>query len=109
MSAVFELGAMNHVGVAVPSIEKAIEHYARVFDVIATPIKELPEQGVKVAFINLPTGQVELIEPLGEKSPINKFLERNPLGGQHHICSSTLSIATPALPTSPETRGWSLS
>ena len=86
MRAAFELGAMNHVGVAVPSIEKAIEHYAGVFDVSATPIKELPEQGVKVAFINLPTGQVELIEPLGEKSPINKFLERNPLGGQHHIC-----------------------
>jgi len=46
----------------------------------------LAPQGVKYAFVNLPTGQVELIEPYGETSPIIKFLERNPKGGQHHMC-----------------------
>lgn len=83
----FKLGAINHVGVAVPSIEDAIGRYREVFEIDAiTPIMELPAQGVKVSFVNLPTGQIELIEPLGESSPIVKFLERNPLGGQHHIC-----------------------
>ena len=51
-----------------------------------TEPKALPPQGVTYAFVNLPSGQVELIEPYGEKSPILKFLERNPKGGQHHIC-----------------------
>ncbi len=86
MSKDFQLGAINHVGVAVPSIAKTLAHYKDVFGVEGTPVIELPTQGVKVSFVNLPTGQVELIEPLGESSPIVKFLERNPLGGQHHLC-----------------------
>lgn len=82
----FALGAMNHVGVAVPCMDTAIAHYSKMFDLEAVAPKDMPKQGVKVAFINLPTGQIELIEPLGENSPIHKFLERNPLGGQHHVC-----------------------
>ena len=83
----FQLGPMNHVGVAVPDIENAIAFYR---DVMGVPDISKPEvlapQGVKYAFVNLPTGQVELIEPYGETSPILKFLERNPKGGQHHMC-----------------------
>ena len=81
------IGPLNHVGVAVPDIHKAIEFYRDVLGAtdITEPV-ELAPQGVSYAFVNLPTGQVELIEPLGEKSPILKFLERNPKGGQHHIC-----------------------
>ena len=86
MSKAFKLGAINHVGIAVPSIEEALARYHDVFDVQGTAVIELPAQGVKVSFVNLPTGQVELIEPLGDSSPIVKFLERNPLGGQHHLC-----------------------
>lgn len=91
MSSEFTLGAMNHVGVAVPDIEKAAAHYATVFDLSRdkgeiSELIELPEQGVKVIFVNAPTGQIELIEPLGDGSPITKFLEKNPLGGQHHVC-----------------------
>lgn len=81
------LGPLNHVGVAVPDIHKAIAMYRDVFGV--TDITEptaLPPQGVTYAFVNLPTGQVELIEPYGESSPITKYLEKNPKGGQHHIC-----------------------
>ncbi len=83
----FTLGPLNHVGIAVPDIDAAIALYRDVFGVgdITTP-KDLPAQGVTFAFVNLPSGQVELIQPLGDNSPITKFLERNPKGGQHHIC-----------------------
>jgi len=89
------LGPLNHVGVAVPDINEAIAFYRRVFKVKARDItkpKALPPQGVTFAFVNLPTGQVELIEPYGENSPITKFLERNPKGGQHHICFEVKNI-----------------
>ena len=46
----------------------------------------MPAQGVKVAFVNLPNSQIELIEPLGEDSPILNYLAKNPKGGQHHVC-----------------------
>ena len=81
------IGPLNHVGVAVPDIRKAMAFYRDVLG--ATDITEpqdLPPQGVTYAFVTLPTGQVELIQPYGEDSPILKFLERNPKGGQHHIC-----------------------
>ena len=81
------IGPLNHVGVAVPNIRKAIDFYRDVLGATdITDPKPLPPQGVSYAFVTLPTGQVELIEPYGEGSPITKFLERNPKGGQHHIC-----------------------
>ena len=83
----FKLGALNHVGVAVPDITKAIAFYRDVMGAAdITEPKVLAPQGVTYAFVDLPTGQVELIEPYGESSPILKFLERNPKGGQHHMC-----------------------
>ena len=81
------IGPLNHVGVAVPSIEEAAEVYRTLYG--ATDISapgDMPEQGVRFCFVNLPNSQIELIEPLGENSPIAKFLERNPKGGQHHVC-----------------------
>jgi methylmalonyl-CoA/ethylmalonyl-CoA epimerase len=81
------IGPLNHVGVAVPDIRKAIDFYRHVLGATdITEPKDLPPQGVTYAFVNLPTGQVELIEPYGDSSPITKYLERNPKGGQHHIC-----------------------
>lgn len=81
------LGRLNHVGVATPSIERSLELFRTMFG--AAPHGEpfdLPAQGVRVCFVDTPNSQIELIEPLGESSPIVKFLERNPAGGQHHIC-----------------------
>jgi methylmalonyl-CoA/ethylmalonyl-CoA epimerase len=73
--------------VAVPDIQVAIAFYRDVLGATEiTEPKALPPQGVSFAFVNLPSGQVELIEPYGENSPITKFLSRNPKGGQHHIC-----------------------
>jgi len=82
-----KLGRLNHVGVATPSIEHSLELYRTMFG--AEPHAEpfdLPAQGVRVCFVDTPNSQIELIEPLGETSPIVKFLEKNPQGGQHHVC-----------------------
>ena len=82
-----KLGRLNHVGVATPSIEKSLETFRAMFG--AEPHGEpfnLPAQGVRVCFVDASNAQIELIEPLGEESPIVKFLEKNPAGGQHHVC-----------------------
>jgi methylmalonyl-CoA/ethylmalonyl-CoA epimerase len=82
-----KLGRLNHVGVATPSIEKSVELYREMLG--ATRIHEpfdLPPQGVRVCFVDTPNSQIELIEPLGENSPLNGFLAKNPAGGQHHLC-----------------------
>jgi methylmalonyl-CoA/ethylmalonyl-CoA epimerase len=82
-----KLGRLNHVGVATPSIEKSLELYRNMFGAEPHgPAFDLPAQGVRVCFVDAPNSQIELIEPLGEDSPIVKFLEKNPAGGQHHVC-----------------------
>jgi methylmalonyl-CoA/ethylmalonyl-CoA epimerase len=87
------IGRLNHVGVAVPSIEAAKETYRTFYGATdITETREMAEQGVKVAFVNLPNSQIELIEPLGEKSPIHNFLAKNPAGGQHHVCFEVKNI-----------------
>ena len=81
------IGKLNHVGVATPSIDASVAMYRDVLG--ATSITDkwaMPEQGVWVCFVNLPNAQIELIEPYGDKSPITAFLEKNPKGGQHHVC-----------------------
>jgi methylmalonyl-CoA/ethylmalonyl-CoA epimerase len=89
------IGRLNHVGVAVPSIEAAKQTYRDLYGVpesAITETRELLAQGVKFAFVNVDNSQIELIEPLGEKSPILKFLEKNPNGGQHHVCFEVADI-----------------
>jgi len=88
-----QIGKLNHVGVATPSIEDSIRLYRDMLG--ATRIQEpfdLPSQGVRVCFVDLPNSQVELIEPLGEDSPVLAFLAKNPRGGQHHICFEVADI-----------------
>ncbi len=82
-----KLGRLNHVGVATPSIEQSVALYQDVLGAthVGDPF-DLPAQGVRVCFVDAPNSQIELIEPLGADSPIAKFLEKNPLGGQHHLC-----------------------
>ena len=94
-----KLGRLNHVGVATPSIVDSIIHWRDIMG--ATHISEpfdMPEQGVKVCFVDTPIDgamngtQIELIEPLNSDSPIHGFLSKNPLGGQHHICFEVADI-----------------
>ena len=96
MTEKMKLGRLNHVGVAVPDMDEAIAYYREVMG--ATDITEpfdLPEQGVKVAFVNTPEGgtQVELLSPLDETSPVAGFMAKNPAGGQHHLCYEVPDIA----------------
>ena len=87
------IGPLNQVGVAVPSIEKAIDTYQNLYNVSdISKIGEMPDQGVRFCFVNLPNSQIELIEPLGDDSPIQNFLDKNPKGGQHHICFEVKDI-----------------
>ena len=82
-----KLGRLNHIGVATPSIADSIVFYRDVMG--ATKIHEpfdLPEQGVRVCFVDVPNSQIELIEPLGADSPVHGFLAKSPKGGQHHVC-----------------------
>ncbi|HMI19367.1 MAG TPA: VOC family protein, partial [Sphingomonas sp.] len=82
-----KLGRLNHVGIATPSIDAAVAMYRELLG--ATVVHEpfnLPAQGVRVCFIDTPNSQIELLEPLGENSPIARFLAKNPAGGQHHVC-----------------------
>ena len=95
-----KLGRLNHIGVATPSIADSIVFYRDVMG--ATKIHEpfdLPDQGVKVCFVDTPGAggaldgtQIELIEPYGENSPIHAFLAKNPAGGQHHVCFEVADI-----------------
>jgi methylmalonyl-CoA/ethylmalonyl-CoA epimerase len=81
------IGRLNHVGIATPSIKKSVALYRDLLG--ATKIHDafdLPAQGVRVCFVDVPNSQIELIEPLGEASPIHGFLAKYPAGGQHHIC-----------------------
>ncbi len=87
------IGRLNHVGIATPSIERAVAVYRDLLG--ATKIGErfaLPEQGVWVCFVDTPNSQIELIEPYGDASPIHAFLAKNPSGGQHHVCFEVADI-----------------
>lgn len=86
------LGRLNHVAIAVPDLEAAIEVYAGTLGAEVSAPMSLGEHGVTVVFIELPNTKIELLEPLGEGSPIAKFLESNPSGGIHHICYEVVDI-----------------
>lgn len=89
----FKIGPLNHVGIAVPNIEAAARTYSELYGAadITTPFN-MPKQGVRVCFVNLPNSQIELIEPFGDNSPLVNFLAKNPKGGQHHICFEVENI-----------------
>lgn len=80
------IGRFNHVAIAVPDVRAASETYRTILGAdVSEPVPQ-PDHGVTTVFVNLPNTKIELLEPLGENSPIANFLERNPKGGIHHIC-----------------------
>ena len=80
------IGKLNHIAIATPKLDEAINTYKNMLGAkISSPIDQI-DHGVKVVFIELPNTKIELLEPLGEKSPIESFLEKNKKGGIHHIC-----------------------
>ena len=80
------IGRLNHVAIAVRDIEAASKVYRDTLGADVSSGVPLPEHGVTTVFVTLPNTKIELLEPLGESSPIAKFLERNADGGVHHIC-----------------------
>jgi methylmalonyl-CoA/ethylmalonyl-CoA epimerase len=80
------IGRLNHVAIAVRDIAKATAVYRDTLGAEVSAAVPQPNHGVTTVFILLPNTKIELLEPLGEDSPINKFLERNPDGGIHHVC-----------------------
>jgi methylmalonyl-CoA/ethylmalonyl-CoA epimerase len=80
------IGRLNHVAIAVHDIGKAADLYRHVLGADVSAAVPLPDHGVTTVFVALPNTKIELLQPLGEGSPIAKFLERNPDGGIHHIC-----------------------
>ena len=88
------LGRLNHVAIAVKDAEKAAKIYGAAFGADISPAVPLPEHGVITVFVTLPNTKIEFIQPLGETSPIAKFLERNPDGGIHHVCYEVADIVS---------------
>ena len=86
------LGRINHIAIAVPDIAAASKAYRETLDATVSQPQTLPEHGVTVVFVELPNTKVELLEPLGEASPIAAFLAKNPDGGMHHICYEVADI-----------------
>ena len=80
------LGRLNHVAIAVADAAKAAKIYGAAFGAEISERVPLPEHGVYAVFATLPNTKIEFIEPLGEGSPIGKFVERNPDGAIHHLC-----------------------
>ena len=82
----------NHVAIAVPNLKKAIDLYKNVLGADVSETFNYPNHGVSVVFITLQNSKIELMQPLGDKSPIKKFLEKNVNGGIHHICLEVKDI-----------------
>jgi methylmalonyl-CoA/ethylmalonyl-CoA epimerase len=80
------IGRLNHVAIAVPDLEAASAQYREMLGANVGAPQDEPDHGVTVVFIELPNTKIELLYPLGEGSPINGFLEKNPSGGIHHVC-----------------------
>jgi len=80
------IGRLNHVAIAVPDLEAAAAQYRSALGAKVGEPQDEPDHGVTVIFIELPNTKIELLYPLGEDSPINGFLEKNPSGGIHHVC-----------------------
>ncbi|ODT05145.1 MAG: methylmalonyl-CoA epimerase [Mesorhizobium sp. SCN 65-20] len=80
------LGRLNHVAIAVPDLSAASAVYRDTLGARVTEPQALPEHGVTVVFIDVGNTKIELLEPLGENSPIAAFLAKNASGGMHHVC-----------------------
>ena len=86
------LGRLNHVAIVVPDLRAGIAVYRDLLGAAVSEPRAQPDHGVTVVFVELPNTKVELLEPLGDDSPVKGFLERNPAGGIHHLCYEVADI-----------------
>jgi len=80
------IGRLNHVAIVVPNLETAAKTYRDTLGATVSEAVDLPDHGVTTVFVELPNTKIELLHPLGDGSPIGKFLEKNASGGMHHVC-----------------------
>ncbi len=80
------IGRLNHVAIAVPDLDRAVAAYRDALGATVSEPKAEPGHGVRVVFVDLPNSRIELLEPLGDDSPVAGFLQRHPAGGMHHLC-----------------------
>ena len=81
-----KVGQLNHIAIAVPNLKDAMKRFGEILGVEVSTPQRLPEHGVTVAFVQLANTKLELLEPLGDTSPIANFLVKYPAGGMHHMC-----------------------
>ena len=86
------IGKLNHVAIVVPNLDAAAALYRETLGATVLPPHTLPEHGVTAVFVELGNTRIELLEPLGEHSPVRGFLARNPDGGMHHVCYEVADI-----------------
>ena len=80
------IGRVNHIAIAVPDLAAAGRIYGELLGAVVSETQKISEHGVSVIFVDVGNTKIELLHPLGDDSPITKFLEKNPAGGIHHIC-----------------------
>ena len=90
------IGNLNHVAIAVVDLNAATKQYKDMLGAVVSEPLDLAEHGVTVVFVTLPNTKIELLYPLGENSPIESFLAKNPSGGIHHLCYEVEDIAAAA-------------
>ena len=86
------IGRLNHVALVVDDLDKACHSWKHYLGASISDRQPLPEHGVTVVFIDLPNTRIELLEPLGDGSPVSRFLEKNKHGGIHHVCLEVTDI-----------------
>lgn len=80
------IGRLNHVAIAVSDLDAGSAVYRDQLGASVSAPQAMPDHGVTVVFVELSNTKIELLEPLGDASPIAGFLAKSPGGGIHHIC-----------------------
>ena len=86
------IGRLNHVAIVAPDLAAAATLYKEQLGAKVSPPLPMPEHGVTTVFVELPNSKIELLHPLGKKSPVSNFLAKNPKGGMHHLCYEVENI-----------------
>ncbi|WP_374763932.1 methylmalonyl-CoA epimerase [Yunchengibacter salinarum] len=86
------IGRLNHVAIVVPDLAAAAKTYRATLGADVSEPIDLPDHGVTTVFVTLPNTRIELLHPLGDESPVARFLEKNRDGGMHHLCYEVTDI-----------------
>jgi methylmalonyl-CoA epimerase len=99
------IGRLNHVAIVVPDLAAASGLYRQALGARVSEPQALPDHGDTVVFVDLPNTRIELLEPLGDASPVRGFLERNPAGGMHHCAKKSMTSSARAIGSAPRAPG----